>query len=305
VDVSASATAEAFNPSGSNTSIGVSCLRPFLVPNCDPVHTVAAGNSEANTNCPLTAGQSNGLGGPIVCPGGAATCYASYFFDPNNNGALVNPGTCVWNSTNHTCSSGGAVGEPWALHDSGGPSTWYELQFTNESGSALRTYIHTCAAETIACDRPLNVKNGQAVGPTDQGVDDLIHASGTGLNQGQDTICSPSGANSSGSVCTSTPFPITGGSNNPYALSGQTFYSPSDSIALAGVYDGHTLSSGNTNTVTIIGFIELFFVDAQGPPNDLVDTVILQLSGCGSVANSGPPVTTTGGSVVPIRLIHQ
>ena len=37
-NVSATAKAEAFNPSGSNTNVGAQCLKPWLLPNCDQQH---------------------------------------------------------------------------------------------------------------------------------------------------------------------------------------------------------------------------------------------------------------------------
>ena len=39
-DVGASATVEAFNPSGSTISVGTKCLKPWLMPNCDSGHLV-------------------------------------------------------------------------------------------------------------------------------------------------------------------------------------------------------------------------------------------------------------------------
>src|SRR5712692_6217322 len=61
-DVAATATAEAYNPSSSTTgpTICVSCLKPLLVPNCDPDpgHVVSAGNANANVNCPVVPGVS-------------------------------------------------------------------------------------------------------------------------------------------------------------------------------------------------------------------------------------------------------
>jgi hypothetical protein len=57
VDMSTSAKAEAYNPSGGNVSVGLTCLRPFLVPNCDPGHPVPSTNAQANSNC-----------GAVACP---------------------------------------------------------------------------------------------------------------------------------------------------------------------------------------------------------------------------------------------
>jgi Flp pilus assembly protein TadG len=323
MNISASATAEAYNPSGGGTSVGTSCLRPFLVPNCDPDHPVLSGNSEANTNCPLTNGQALGNGSsidPVVhCPGGNSTCYASNFFDPNNKGAIVNPGICQWSATTSSCAStSGAVGEPWPLHTEAGPSQWYLLGFTGNSGAALRSFIETCAPTTIACHASLNTANGKKVGPTDQGTNALINASGDGPDNGQDLLCSPatctnnsSAANFGGSSCSSStcetlPFVITGGANNPNSsLVNQTFLAPSSSVISVAVYDGSQLASGGS-TVTVLGFMQLFVIDAiHSGSDDEIDTVIENIGGCGTTSSSPNPVIDTGGSFVPIRLIHQ
>ena len=323
VDVSASATAEAFNPSGSNTDVGVACVRPFFIPNCDSGHPVPSTNSEANTDCGGTGTPGTGL--TIPCATGSGTCYPSYFFDPNNNGAIVNPGACTWTWTSKTppyagycASTSGTVGEFWPLHTNGGPSQWYLIGYTGSSGSQLRQYIETCIPLTYTCGSPLNSANGAKVGPVAQGSNALINASGDGPNQGQDLICSSSTSNTAsggpdfgGSTCSSSygaagpPFRITGGSNNPNpGLQGQPFYGGSSSIVSVAVYDGHQLPPGG-GTATIIGFLQGFIVDAQhSATDDEVDIVIINIGGCGS-SPSGSPVTSTGGSPIPIRLIHQ
>jgi hypothetical protein len=265
-DVTASATAEAFNPSGGNAQVGIGCVKPFLMPNCDYSHT---------------SGPHNPL-----CPGGTA----DYFFDPTS-GALEHPGT--WPN--------GVVGQPWSLHLQAAPSQWFLIGYTGNSGSALRTYIEECAPSYIACNSVQQTADGKKVGPTDQGTNTLIHANGDGLNQGQDSI----------DTSTGPPFPITGGSNNPNSnLVGQTFYSPSDSIAAVPVYDGHQLTPG-IDSATIIGYFQVFFKDAIHHGNDdQVDVIILNVVGCGSggsgISGSPPPlVTSNGGTPIPVRLIHK
>src|SRR5579884_3988051 len=85
--VSAQATAEAYNPAGGgNSPIAAACLKPFLVPNCDPVHT-----SPANPAC-ATSGQG-------------------YFFDPTT-GTIEHPETYPT----------GIIGMPWTLHSNAGPN---------------------------------------------------------------------------------------------------------------------------------------------------------------------------------------
>src|SRR5712692_6855025 len=46
VDVSATATAEAYTPGNSNgPAVGLSCVKPWLLPNCDPTNTTSNQNS--------------------------------------------------------------------------------------------------------------------------------------------------------------------------------------------------------------------------------------------------------------------
>ena len=270
-DISATAIAEAFNSTGSSVSIATQCLRPFLVPNCDPIH-----KTPANAACDTAAG---------------------YFIDPTTR-TLKNPGVFV------APSGGGVLGQDWVLHTNSAPSQWNLIAFTGESGSALRTYIKTCAPQVIACNAKLNLDNGAKTGPVDQGVEDLIHADGLCLGQGQDSICSPT----SSPACTTQPFPITGGTNNPNpGLVGQTVSGASDSKITVAVYQPPLNADGSAN---IIGYMQVFItqvIKGNGNPcsgnGKDVDVVILGISACGTNAG-GTPVTGQGGSFIPIRLIH-
>ena len=293
VNVSASATAEAFNPSGGSVSVAAACLRPFLVPNCDSAHPVLKSNPEANLNCGGT-GKNNGA--TVACPKGVhGKCYPSYFFDPNNHGAIVNPG--VYNPSNPT--TGGTIGEPWQLNSNAAPSQWYLVDFTG-SGS-LTTFIETCAPSVIACSGSPNAEKVTNVSTTDQGINGLINASGDGLGNGQDSICSPTTT----PACLTPAFPITGGANNPNPnLIGQTFYGTSNSIASVVVYNGYTVNPSGS-TVTVIGYMQLFIQSAsQQGSAELINTVILNVGGCGTSGVSSTPIIGPAGSPIPIRLIR-
>ncbi len=220
--VSATATAEAFDPSGSNVPVGYGCVAPFLVPNCDP--------DPAHEN-PINPSCNNGTGG------------AGYFID-QSTGKPENPGLYP----------AGVVGEPWQLHSYAAPSQWYLVAYNSalgtqisslsgnggtgngngQSASLLRQYISECAPSQLSCGQTITTDNGNVVGPTDQGVDLRIYASADGPNNGQDTIDTSVGP----------PFPITGGANNPNpALVGQTYYGPSPSEVLVPVYGGQNAQS--------------------------------------------------------------
>lgn len=273
VNVSATATAEAYNPAGGgNTSLGQQCLRPFLVPDCDPVHT-----SNKNGSCP----SGNGPQG--------------YFFNPNSSpAAIANPG--VYPS--------GIQGMPWQLHSNAGPSQWYLVGFGGappSSGSALRDHIAMCTPAILSCGDTLTTANGVNLGPVEQGTQMLINATGDGLNKGQDSIDTTIGP----------PFPITGGSNNPNpALRGKVFYdySQSTSVVTVPVYSGGNLPPGGTQ-VQIVGYMQAFIKDIvhQGQ-DDFLDVVILNISSCGGSSPGGGgssnTVVASAGSPVPIRLIR-
>jgi len=270
-NVSATATAEAYNPAGGGGApLAAACLKPLLMPNCDPApgHT-----SPANLNC--------------------ATQPQGYFFDPST-GDIARPGAYPT----------GVIGMPWTLHSNAGPSQWYLVGFNGappSSGAALRTHIKECAPAPISCGDTLTTANGNNLGPTNQGVDALINASGDGLNNGQDSIDTTIGP----------PFAITGGSSNPIsALVGKTFfdYSESPSVVTVPVYTGNLLPPGGT-TVTIVGYMQVFIKDANhNGSSDDIDVVILNISSCGGAPPGGAggttPIIAAAGSPVPIRLIR-
>lgn len=267
VNVSAKATAEAYNQVGdNNTNLGATCVKPFLFPNCD---AVPSHPGTVNPDC-ATAGQH-------------------YFFDPSTQNQLSNPGLYP----------AGVQGMPWTLHSNGGPSQWYLAGFADasaSSASALRDHIAMCTPAIYSCGDTLPSSNGSSLGGVEQGTNDLIDASGDGLNQGQDSI----------DTTTGPPFAITGGSNNPNpALRGQVFYdySESPSVVTVPVYNGSALPPGGTN-VTIQGYMQVFIKDIRKNGSDkIIDAVILNVSYCGGGGSSSTTVASAG-SPIPIRLIR-
>ena len=338
MNISASATAEAFNPGGTGTNVGVGCVKPFLVPNCDPNFPVQAGTGEANSNC-LCGAANGGVSTGVLngdCPVGTPAGYdMSYYVDPNS-GEAVHPLDCVWDSALNQCApSSGDIGAPWVLHDNGAPSQWYTIAFTSQSGMDYSQFIRSCASRSVACQGTLNTLNGKKVGPTDAGVDCLIHSCGTagcsgqcpatgvannlpdGLNNGQDYMCGPYALQGAQATCpsgnpTSSSFWVVAGYNNPYGYTaGQTFdptNGGSDSLASVVLYDGAPLSSGGS-TVTVVGYMSLFFQDAlHDATGDTINAVVVSVGGCGTGGSGSttPDVNSQGGgSFIPIRLIHN
>ena len=304
-NISAVATAEAFTPAGGNIPVGTSCLKPWILPNCDPTHAAASGSPEENPNCPGV----------------------SYYVDPNNDGEVLNPGSVA---------DGGVVGsffilKPGLPSASPAPGQFYPIQLppgpdpalcpgcaqaaggSEGPGGALYRYnIACCNTARFVCGQQVEVdeQTGNMVGPTNQGVACLIHQTrnncgGSPETCGQDYI--PNAPND--------PFNIVGGTNNPItALRGVAPISSSDSIVTIPMYEGYPLSPGESGalpTVTIVGFLQVF-VRKVGPPQSTVDSYVMNVAGCGpgstGGSGGGPPgggvITSPAGLPFPVRLVR-
>ena len=294
-DVSATATAEAYSSSGGGPPVCTGCLKPWILPNCDP---------------------EPGHGG------NPANCTANYVNEIT--GAVVNPGPYP----------GGVIGQLLTLkygqpQDAPKPSQFYPIQIppgTNPAicpecastpggsegpGAALYRYnISCCNTNRVYCGQSIDIdlQTGDMVGPTGQGVRCLIHQ-GPGNSGGQD-ILNPA----------VSPYRITGGSNNPIpALVGQ-FITSSDSIVTVPLYDGHELCPGGSCgvTVTIVGFMQMFVKGVKQPQNT-VEAYILNVAGCGAGGGGTSSCDAGGGggggggggpigggyTPFPVRLIRQ
>lgn len=289
-NVSASAKAEAYNPSGTPGNVGAECLKPWLLPNCDPGHTANPGNP----NCPGYDYFINPTTGAIQNPGPAPTGVQGEAFtvkpgDPNG-GATASPGK-FWPVF---LPAGSVATDCPACATTGGGSG-------PSSGSFYRQNIECCNHNSIVCGQKLiQPITGNMVGPTEQGVDCLIHQSGT--------KSSPTGMD----LFDPASWTITAGSNNPYGLTGAI--ASSDSVVTIPVYDGTVLCPGSscppTTTVTIMGFIQLFIRYEDGSNSGNVLTYVMNVSSCvqggggGSTGGGTIAVSAGGSSPVPVRLIQ-
>ena len=291
VDVSVTATAEAYNPgTGNGPAVGSVCVKPWLMPNCDPKHT-----SPANSLCPNTAN-----GNP-----------QAYYIDPSTK-SIVNPSVIGSLLTIKPGSPGQTIAPsqffPVILPPGTAPAECPTCSNGGTGGGAAlyRQNIECCNTRTLTCGTiTLQPETGNVVGPTRQGVDCLIHQQPNG--GGQDILQLPT-----------SPLKITGGSNNPNpALQGSTTNS-SSSLVTAPIYDGAQLCPGQSCAASvsanIVGFMQLFVKDETNPQGT-VEAYILNISTCGSSSGGGSggggsgggSGTVTGGglSTVPIRLVSQ
>ena len=267
VNISAAATAEAFDPSG------MVCVKPWILPNCDPGHN----SPQTNPNCP--SGYAPFIDPTTHAIPNAGVIGERMVLKPGNGSSSVVPSQ--YYAVDMPIASGGSLLCPDCAGNGG----------TNNGGSLYRQNIQCCNPIPIACGNlPINLETGALQGPTQQGVSCLINEGNNG--KGQDILVSAS------------PLSITGGSNNPNpALRNATGLTQSSSIATVPLYPGYALSSGST-TVQVIGFLQVFVnsVDNQGN----VTATILNISNCGyyNGTSSSSAIATSGGSV-PVRLIRR
>ena len=306
--VRATALAEGFNPSNASSALGMAatppviarCVKPFIIPNCDPQHAGGAG-----------------------CAGTAAT-----FFNPAD-GSITNPGVApagIIGEGFDLVSDCGAVpgictpGPPAAGPGPGGPTLQYypavipaatnacpaacgggtnfenDISCCNPTPLSCGTTATPPAVNQLSIDTTIFPEGGG--GPAQNGVECLIHQRpGNGMDILQ-----------SGPPVT-YPLQIAVGNNHPLAgtvLSANDLVTTSDSIVTVPVYE--PVPPGNTapvGSVTIIGFLQVFidqaFPGGGGPKAGEFHVTVVNVSGCGATATA-PAVASN--SAVPVRLIH-
>jgi Flp pilus assembly protein TadG len=159
------------------------------------------------------------------------------------------------------------------------PSQFFAINFPGSSGANdYRNEIGTCYATALPCAASYGVKTGDMVGPTKQGVNDLVG------NPPSDTYIAV----------------------GQYRHSDGTISDTSNALIVAPIWDtcnfpgfcpGNTFPSGSTVNVTIVGYAMLFLSGVQG--NNVVAHLI-NVSSCGA----GAPTGETGPYAIPIRLVR-
>jgi Flp pilus assembly protein TadG len=299
--VSATAVAEAYNPSGSTAPIQVQGVKPWLIPNCDPTNVAPGdcGHGGRFVDDVTGAIQNNGnfVGKtitlkpvPVAAPPPDADTVARTL-DYYRVNIPMNPPAPICPSTS-AVSCGQVGSDPY--HD---------------NIACVSTSQFSCG-QVIGLGQTVTVGAGSDL-LTDEGTQCLIHASVQGPSLDQDQLL-PTGGVPNGTP----PVTITGGNNNPNPLlQGVTSISRSDSIVNVPVYyqpGGPNLCPGGCNqTGTIVGFLQLGIRQnalTGGAPaagtDGKIEAVIMNVSGCNSAA--APPAVVGGGvSSIPVRLIHQ
>jgi Flp pilus assembly protein TadG len=318
--ISATATAEAFNPSNSGSYGSPSgtiipvvprCVKPWVVPNLDPGNPAGCTTACTGFVDPATGAIQN----PGILDGtptGKGVIGETFWLVPDcDNG---NPNTCTLLTQPRANYSAAGIQPPpnllLAPGEVGNPVT----AVPSNSACTGRTDVNE---EAIAgCDSPLNyscgVANANVVDLTkhNPGVNSITDAVECLIHQTDDTILTSSSGQdylqTSGTfgVPSGYPFQILAGVGNPTGLSGKPLTSSSSIVSLP-IYDqkqtGLILTSNATTNVTFIGFLQVFInaVDKNG--NMLV--TVLNVTGCGNGTNPTALSPLQGSSPVPVRLI--
>ena len=273
--VSATATAEAFNSSGSATfapngivPVNPRCVKPWIIPNKDP-----------------------GNGGDKFVNLGDGSI--------RNQGIQVNgAGTGVIGET--FTLSDACAGKDCSNMNSKTPPT------TPLQGSYIPASVSTpvSAYPTCANDSPFQ----EAVGGCDQRTQYACGISGGAqadltINPGSDTDeaarCLVHNPGPDRLDMTHFPYQIQAGTANPVIGSGVV--TSSTSIVTVPIYDGAPLPpTGSNPAVTIVGFLQVFINQTNGGGS--LNVTVLNVAGCSNAATN-PPIPASGTSPVPIRLI--
>lgn len=313
--VSATATAEAFNPSNSGSVGGTiipvtpRCVKPWIIPNRDPLpdSTCDQGGGPCSKLVSLTDGS---ITRPGISPSGVIG--ERFWLSPD----CVHTGsTCTLRAPSPQGNYYPAARRPWLEPP---PSVQY---LPGEAPGTAPVAVPSCAAGSFyeqavgGCDQstiyhcgvqsssasPVNridlgENPGAGTDDTMNGVTCLIHEGSAASSQpaGQDTI-----------DVSSYPFQILAGTSNPLRASGLASGSPitsSSSIVSLPIYDDGavTINGSGTTNVTIVGFLQVFINSTDQWGN--VDVTVLNIAGCSNGGGTvGNPVV--GSSPIPIRLI--
>jgi len=304
--VSATAAAEAFNPSGSGTPkssamipVQPRCVKPWIVPNRDPGNAIAPHNFVSPTDGSIVNKGVFQLGGGVIgetfllgadCVPGAADCEVSTGHILNNPPQWISPGPPAYLQYVPALVQG---------TPSAAPSCANGNVYQEAIGGCDQTTVYTCgtssatpgATQADLTENPVNP--AATTGDTSTAAQCLIHQSAGG---GEDIIDDAPGT---------FPFPIKAGDENLLVTNGlakkDDVITASNSVATLPIADfsGGATLTGTQPAVTIVGFLQVFIKSVDTTTGN-INVTVLNVAGCGNDAEN-PAVNGT--SPVPVRLI--
>ena len=275
--VSATATAEAFNPSNSGkfavggqvVPVTPRCVKPWIIPNLDP------GNGgllvDKRTGAILNEGIWSGKGTGTVGEGFTLT-----------DSCL---GSDCSNMAGKTPAAGAYIPAYVTAAARAVPSCADDSNYQKAIGGCDQSTVYACGTVN-GSNADLTINPGLVGGDTSVAAQCLIHQSG---GTGQDAL----------NVGAGFPYPITAGSANPVVSANQQI-TASNSIVTLPIYDNSVGTlAGTQPAITIVGFLQVFIDSVDGAGN--LQVHVVNIAGCGNDASTTR--SAPGSSPVPIRLI--
>jgi Flp pilus assembly protein TadG len=316
--VSATATAEAFNPSNSGnvgngptgtiTAVLPRCVKPWVVPNRDPLNSPGcppSGPGQCQPLVDLADGSIKHAGISLNGTGGNGVIGENIWLVPD---CQYSGATCSWYNAPpqaNVAASGRIQGPPNLQYLPGIVNTASTAAPSCTGASAYQRAITGCDQSTnyqcgVQDRNTLDLSENPAFShDTRDAVQCLIHEGDAFDPQpdGQDTL-NPYAAPSS------FPFEILAGSSTPLSgLAGKPISSSNSIVSLPIYDDTKVLNPTGQTTVTFVGFLQVFINAVD--PNGNINVTILNVSGCSNGNGPDPvgPGPALGSSPVPIRLI--
>ncbi len=266
--VSASATAEAYNPSGQTVPVAPKCVKPWIIANSNPLNG-------GTTFVDPTSGAVTGGGGGVV---GNAPVF-KLCLPPGSSGCNVTPPSS--NLGYATAQVTFAPGSPCPSCDAA--KNDYEQS------------IDCCNNQTYQCGETVNIAAASGL-DTGAGIECLIHATGPGSMGAQDTLDTTQFPNDG-------PFFVRAGSSNHLGVATNTPVSTSDSLVTL-LIANTTTTLPTSGSITVVGFVRAFVSsDDNIAGGGDIHVTFVNVAGC-NTTQSGTSVSGGGTSPIPVRLIH-
>ena len=318
--ISATATAEAFNPSNSDAvssggpggiiPVQPSCVKPWMIPNRDPYNAATTCSTGTNPQCgPFVSLTDGSIQRPGILPTNSAGVIGETFdlFADCGSGTTCLPPTTQPQANASGSGFNGGAGAPFPPNleylpglvqdasvavPSCAVGTGANVDYEPAVAGCDQNTVYQCGVQSSLASPAnaidLSENPGGSTGDTAIGIACLINQSSAGSISGQDTM-----------ITTTYPYQITAGTANPNVAVRNDVVTSSNSIVSLPIYDDAvTINSTGTTAVTIIGFLQVFInrVNIDGSLN----VTVLNVAGCGNTAANRP---VTGTSPVPIRLV--
>jgi len=331
--VSASATAEVFNPSnsgnvgnvatGSITPVQPRCVKPWIVPNRDPLYAFPVGGNYCDQAgggaCQTLVNTSTGaITHPGISTGGSSTngvIGETFWLEPN---CIHTGGRCTPRNTKPQANYWNTAHQAWlelppSLEYEPGEAPTTTPVAIPSSCNTGRPYEEAVAGCDQATVYQCGVQHSSAFPPNQvdlnenpsAGTNDTMNGVKCLIHQTSETDTTPDGQDVTN--LTTYPFQILPGANDPltkFGLASTTPITNSSSVVSLPIYDSDvdTIAGSGTSPVTIVGFLQVFInlVDPWGN----VNVTVLNVAGCSNGTGTDPVGNPVGGSSpVPVRLI--